>query len=72
MIFTLAHVTSIQIGLWLVSYKAEVVPWTEASLGCSADFHRSTVANQLRFRAKGLFVSDYDVWEKIAAFWHGF
>jgi hypothetical protein len=32
-------VTSIQIGLWLVSYKAEVVPWTEASLGCSADFN---------------------------------
>jgi 3-phenylpropionate/trans-cinnamate dioxygenase ferredoxin subunit len=31
--------TSIQIGLWLVSYKAEVVPWTEASLGCSADFN---------------------------------
>ena len=36
------------------------------------DFHRPAVANQLRFRAKGLFVFDYDVWEKIAAFWHGF
>lgn len=37
------------------------------------DFSPSTIANLLRFRALGaLFVSDYDVWEVLAAFWHGF
>ena len=31
------------------------------TLASTSHFKRSTVANQLRFRAKGLFVSDYDV-----------
>ena len=38
-ISTLVHFTSIQIGLWLESYKAEVVPVMEASLECSVDFN---------------------------------
>jgi hypothetical protein len=38
-IFTLMHFTSIQIGLRLVSYKAEVAPWMEVSLGFSVDFN---------------------------------
>lgn len=25
-----------------------------------------------KIQGRSLFVSDYDVWEKIAAFWHGF
>jgi hypothetical protein len=25
-----------------------------------------------KIQGRGLFVSDYDVWEKITAFWHGF
>lgn len=25
-----------------------------------------------KMQGRGLFVSDYDVWEKITAFWHGF
>jgi hypothetical protein len=38
-IFTLVHFTSIQIGFGLESYKAGVVPWTEASLGLPVDFN---------------------------------
>ena len=34
------------------------------TLTSATDFHRDAVANLLRFRAKGLFVSEYDVWEK--------
>jgi hypothetical protein len=25
-----------------------------------------------KIQGRGLFVSDYDVWESIPAFWHGF
>jgi len=31
-----------------------------------------TVAGLLRFGARGLFVSDYDVQGEITPFWHGF
>lgn len=34
--------------------------------------HGAAVAGLLRFGAKGLFVSDYDVRERITPFWHGF
>ena len=47
--------------------------WLNCKTSADApDFHRDAVTNQLGFRAKGLFVSDYDVWEKIITFWHGF
>jgi hypothetical protein len=36
------------------------------------DFSTPPVADLFRYRARGLFVSDYDVRDKIIAFRHGF